>query len=261
MCKGISVYGEKLRAQGSVDRDAARFICKALFTTVTNVAWSDDAIIDRIREAVNLREAVKEKAGSAVSGPLPGCATWQPGDKEQILAKAKSGEVRITATENEDVRSLRELLVIGSKGIAAYADYAAILGQEKDEIYGFLMEALASTTREHSTDEMINTVMKAGDTAVHDVTERLSWETQAPLTVRPSEFKPFPARTNWKVEREKMQEICMQCHGENWVKAHYETLDEVVREYNEVYFSHRKRSKNSRMASKSPGSASWPPGD
>jgi len=166
VCKGISVYGEKLKEQGSVDRDAARFICKALFTTVTNVAWSDDAIIERIREAVKVREAVKEKAGGAVSGPLPDCATWQAGDKEQILAKAKSDEVRITATENEDVRSLRELLVIGSKGIAAYADHAAILGHEKDDIYGFLMEALASTTRELSTDEMINMVMRAGDTSV-----------------------------------------------------------------------------------------------
>ena len=166
VCKGISVYGEKLKEQGSVDRDAARFICKALFTTVTNVAWSDDAIIDRIREAVKVREAVREKAGSAVSEPLPDCATWQPGDKEQILAKAKSDEVRITATENEDVRSLRELLVIGSKCIAAYADHAAILDHEKDDIYGFLMEALASTTRELSTDEMINMVMRAGDTAV-----------------------------------------------------------------------------------------------
>ena len=166
VCKGISVYGEKLKEQGSVDREAARFICKALFTTITNVAWSDDVIIDRIREALKVREAVREKAGDAVSGPLPDCATWQAGDKEEILAKAKSDEVRITATENEDARSLRELLVIGSKGIAAYADHAAILDHEKDDIYGFLMEALASTTRELSTDEMINMVMRAGDTAV-----------------------------------------------------------------------------------------------
>ncbi len=166
VCKGISVYGEKLKEQGSVDREAARFICKALFTTITNVAWSDDVIIDRIREALKVREAVREKTGDAVSGPLPDCATWQAGDKEEILAKAKSDEVRITATENEDARSLRELLVIGSKGIAAYADHAAILDHEKDDIYGFLMEALASTTRELSTDEMINMVMRAGDTAV-----------------------------------------------------------------------------------------------
>ncbi len=78
--------------------------------------------------------------------------------------KAKS--VGILATENEDVRSLRELLIIGLKGIAAYADHAAVLGFEKDEIYDFLMEALASTTKDLSVDEMIALVMKAGEVAV-----------------------------------------------------------------------------------------------
>ncbi|MBE9544941.1 MAG: hydroxylamine reductase, partial [Proteobacteria bacterium] len=70
------------------------------------------------------------------------------------------------ATENEDVRSLRELLIIGLKGIAAYADHAAVLGLEKDEIYDFLMEALASTTKDLSVDEMIALVLKAGEVAV-----------------------------------------------------------------------------------------------
>jgi hypothetical protein len=70
----------------------------------------------------------------------------------------------------------------------------------------------------------------------HDVTERLSWEIQAPLTVRPSDFKAFPAKTNWEVERKKMKEICLQCHGNNWVDDHYATFDKVVEEYNEVYF-------------------------
>jgi len=70
----------------------------------------------------------------------------------------------------------------------------------------------------------------------HDVTERLSWELQAPLTIRPEEFGPFPAKTNWKTEREKMKEICLQCHGNVWVNAHYDKLDKVVEEYNEVYF-------------------------
>jgi len=78
-----------------------------------------------------------------------------------------SDEVRIAAAQNEDVRSLRELLIIGCKGIAAYADHAAILGYEKDDIYGFLMEALASTTKDLSVDEMIGMVMKAGETAVN----------------------------------------------------------------------------------------------
>ncbi len=75
----------------------------------------------------------------------------------------------------------------------------------------------------------------------HDVTERLSWELQAPLTVRPSEFKPFPAQTNWKVERDKMKAICMQCHGKTWVDDHYVKLDKVIQEYNDVYFKPAKK--------------------
>lgn len=70
----------------------------------------------------------------------------------------------------------------------------------------------------------------------HDVTERLSWELQAPLSVRPENFKPFPAKTNWKVEREKMKGICMQCHSKLWVDNRYVQLDRAVEEYNEVYF-------------------------
>ncbi len=76
----------------------------------------------------------------------------------------------------------------------------------------------------------------AGVSTTHDVTERLSWETQAPLTVRPSEFKPFPADTNWKTERDKMKQICIQCHSQRWTDAHYQDLDKAVQEYNEVYF-------------------------
>jgi hydroxylamine dehydrogenase len=75
----------------------------------------------------------------------------------------------------------------------------------------------------------------------HDVTERLAWETQAPLTVRPSEFKPFPAKTNHEVEREKMKAICMQCHGKPWTDGHFVKLDRVVSEYDEVYYKPAKR--------------------
>jgi len=75
----------------------------------------------------------------------------------------------------------------------------------------------------------------------HDVTERLSWELQAPLTVRPSEFGAFPARTEWKAEREKMKAVCLQCHGPAWVEDHFAKLDGVVGEYNEVYFKPAKK--------------------
>jgi hypothetical protein len=70
----------------------------------------------------------------------------------------------------------------------------------------------------------------------HDVTERLSWETQAPLTIRPSEFKPLPAATDWKTERNKMKDVCSQCHGDEWIDNFYNGFDKAVSEYNEVYF-------------------------
>jgi len=75
----------------------------------------------------------------------------------------------------------------------------------------------------------------------HDVTERLAWETQAPLTVRPSDFKPFPAKTNHEVERQKMKDICLQCHSDTWVDGHFVRLDKVVEEYNNIYFKPAKK--------------------
>jgi len=75
----------------------------------------------------------------------------------------------------------------------------------------------------------------------HDVTERLAWELQSPLTVRPSEFKAFPAQTNWETERNKMKEVCKQCHGKTWTDGHFEKTDKVVQEYNEVYFKPAKK--------------------
>lgn len=75
----------------------------------------------------------------------------------------------------------------------------------------------------------------------HDVTERLSWETQAPLTVRPNEFKPFPALTDWKKERGKMKSVCLQCHARSWTDDHFTNLDRVVINYNDNYFKPIKR--------------------
>lgn len=70
----------------------------------------------------------------------------------------------------------------------------------------------------------------------HDVTERLSWELQAPLTVRPSDFAAYPAKNNWETERSKMKDVCQQCHGKTWVDAHYFKVDKVVDEYNSIYY-------------------------
>ncbi|MBU0994382.1 MAG: hydroxylamine oxidoreductase [Proteobacteria bacterium] len=70
----------------------------------------------------------------------------------------------------------------------------------------------------------------------HDVTQRLSWELQAPLTIRPEAFKPFPSGTSWEKERHKMGLVCMQCHSETWRNDHFDNLDKVVSHYNQTYY-------------------------
>ena len=170
--KGTGVYGEKAAELGVLDQATGKSVSESLFSTITNVNWDDDWFVSRIKEALNVREDIKgkflaayqEKNGQAFSEALPDAATWSSQDASTYQAKA--GEVGIMATENEDVRSLRELLIIGLKGVAAYADHAAVLGYEKDDIYRFMMEALASTTKDLTVDEMVGMVLKCGETAV-----------------------------------------------------------------------------------------------
>jgi hydroxylamine reductase len=170
--KGISVYGEKLKELGTADRTNDAFIAEGLFATITNANWDNARFTALIQEGLQRRDqlktkflaAYKGKNGQDFNGPLPEAATWFASDSAVFADKAKS--VGVLATKNEDTRSLRELLTIGLKGIAAYADHAAILGFHKAEIYDFMMEALASTTKDLSVDEMIGLVMKAGKTAV-----------------------------------------------------------------------------------------------
>ncbi len=170
--RGIAVYGEKSKELGISSKENGWFVAQALFATITNANFDNDRIIELIKEALNRKEtlkekflaAYKEKNGRDFDEPVHHSAAWFSNDMAEFDEKAKS--VGILATENEDVRSLRELLIIGLKGIAAYADHAAVLGFENDEIYDFLMEALASTTKDLSVDEMIALVLKAGEVAV-----------------------------------------------------------------------------------------------
>ncbi len=168
--KGLAVYGEKAAELGLTIKDNGFFTCQALFATITNANWADDRFVALIREALQRRDALKKQVDEACSAkgetfaPQHDAATWSADDPAQFAEKAKS--VGVLATDNEDVRSLRELLIIGLKGVAAYAEHAAVLGKEKDEIYNFLMEALASTTKDLAVDEMVGLVMKCGETAV-----------------------------------------------------------------------------------------------
>ncbi len=72
--------------------------------------------------------------------------------------------------------------------------------------------------------------------ATHDTTERLSWETQAPRTVRPVDFRAYPAATDWHEEREKMRGVCLQCHSATWADDHFNNFDGAVENYNTIYY-------------------------
>jgi len=171
--RGIAVYGEKAKELGIPHKETGLFVAQALFTTITNANWDNDRFVAMIKEALELRGALKDKVlaaykdknGEDFDEKLHHSATWFSDDVAEFNEKAKS--VGVLSAEDEDVRSLRELLIIGLKGVAAYADHAAILGFEKEDIYDFLMEALASTTKDLSVDDMVGIVMKAGETAVN----------------------------------------------------------------------------------------------
>lgn len=162
--KGIAIYAEKAKEQGIIDEKVGLFITRALFATVTNTNFDDRRFITLIQEALQVREAIKKKSGMDPNKNLYDATTWFSNDESEFRKKAK--EIGVLLTENEDIRSLRELLTYGVKGIAAYAEHAAILGKKKQEIYDFITEALAATTKELSVDELVALVLKTGEVAV-----------------------------------------------------------------------------------------------
>ncbi len=158
LLKGISIWGKKSE---TVNKEAGRFIMEALFATITNANFDEDRFVALIEQAISIRDALKAEVGGEETHDS---ATWIGAGKEAFLEKAKS--VGVLATENEDVRSLRELVIYGLKGIAAYTENAAILGAEDDALYAFAMEALAATTKDLSVDELVALVMKTGEFGV-----------------------------------------------------------------------------------------------
>lgn len=163
--KGIAVLAQAAKDAGlDIPAVNGQFIAEGLFTTITNVNFNDEDLLSWIIRAQAVKKKLFDTVKDKVGSDLHDCATWFSDDPSKFEAKAEA--VGVLSTENEDVRSLRELLVIGLKGICAYADHAAVLGVTKDEIWDFLYEALTSTTQDLSVDQMVAMVMKAGETAV-----------------------------------------------------------------------------------------------
>ena len=163
--RGISIYCEKAKELGKLEKKVGSFIAQSLFSTITNVNFDDERFVAQIKEGLKIRDELKEKYGDKIEGELHDSAVWFSDDIDEFHKKA--AKVGVLSQKNEDVRSLRELLIIGVKGLSAYADHAAILGFEDEKIYAFIMEALVSTTKDLSVDEMVAMVMKCGEYAVN----------------------------------------------------------------------------------------------
>ncbi len=162
--KGISIYVNLARELGIVRQDANKFVMESLFATITNANFDQNSFVERIREALKIRDSLKAdivKAGGAIPANLHDSATWYATSVDEMGRKAAA--VGVLATANEDVRSLRELLVYGLKGMAAYAEHAFVLGYDDDSIFRFITKALAATTDDSlSADELVALIMEAG---------------------------------------------------------------------------------------------------
>ena len=164
--KGISIFSSRARELGVENEKINQFIFNSLFMTITNTNWNKTVFIEKIKEGIKLREEIKNqflKAGGILPKNLPDCATWKAETEVEFETKANSSEVGVLTTENEDVRSLRELLTYGLKGIAAYVEHSFNLGYENKEIYAFIQKGLAATTDNSlSVDDLIALVLECG---------------------------------------------------------------------------------------------------
>ena len=162
--KGISIYAEKAREKGIESAAADKFVTDGLFSTITNANFDREVFIAKIHEGLKLRAELKatcEKAGiSFDEKSLDESATWFASTEAEFDAKAL--EVGVLATENEDIRSLRELMIYGLKGMAAYTEHAFNLGFEDPALYAFMNRALVATTEEHTADELVAMVLDCG---------------------------------------------------------------------------------------------------
>ncbi|HHV59020.1 MAG TPA: hydroxylamine reductase [Clostridiaceae bacterium] len=162
--KGISIYNIKLKDANPGNKKADKFIIEGLFSTITNVNFDKNYFAEKIKEGLALRDELRDeltKAGINLDKDLHDAAVWQ-GESLEDLEK-KAALVGVLRTDNEDIRSLRELLTYGVKGMAAYAEHAMVLGYESDEVNSFMQKALVATLDDSLTaDDLFALVIDAG---------------------------------------------------------------------------------------------------
>nr|WP_294484725.1 hydroxylamine reductase [uncultured Anaerosporobacter sp.] len=162
VCKGIAEIAVKGKEEVATTSDVNHEVIKSLFITITNANFDEVAIEKQIVHMLALRDGL----GANVTGTdYHDAATFTVSDKTSMLEKATG--VGVLATENEDVRSLRELIIYGLKGMAAYTHHALNAGKENTDIYGFIYKALASTLDDTlSADDLVALTLETGQFGV-----------------------------------------------------------------------------------------------
>lgn len=160
--KGISEVIVKGKLDVNTLGNVNHEILKSLFITITNANFDEAAIEKQVNKLIGIRNDLKKKVSGVQFGDA---ANFEVTDRASMLEKAS--KVGVLATENEDIRSLRELITYGLKGMAAYTHHALNLGKENVEIYSFIYEALAATLDNTLTaDDLVALTMKTGQFGV-----------------------------------------------------------------------------------------------
>ena len=162
--KGLSVVTTALRAQGeSISPEVNHYITLNLFTTITNANFDNEVFYQRVFDTLKLKEDLLSKVINKED--LNSAALWTASTREELEKKAIT--VGVLATENEDIRSLRELIIYGTKGLSAYMKHANELGYDDDTINAFMQKAIAATLDDNlSVGDLIALTLETGKTGV-----------------------------------------------------------------------------------------------
>lgn len=157
--KGISAVTTQIRAEGKqIDKSINHLITLNLFTTITNANFDKDVITERIKNTLEIKAKLLNKITDKSS--LPSAALWSANESE-FMAKAVT--VGVLATENEDIRSLRELITYGLKGLSAYSKHANVLMEDNEELDAFLQRALSMLLDDTlSVDDLVALTLETG---------------------------------------------------------------------------------------------------
>lgn len=155
--RGVAVYNQELRKIGKPSSEADKFVFDGLFMTITNANFDKQAIIEKIKSGL----ALKKELAKQVSLPNPPDECTWDGNESEFEEKAKT--VGVLRTQDEDIRSLKELVHYGIKGMAAYVEHAWNLDNENADLFAFMQHALAEITRNDITvNELIALTLETG---------------------------------------------------------------------------------------------------